>query len=84
MINPKIVSESGDAGKTVEAGDIRILSDFNHTVYLAPVSVHSCIFIKYNTIFSTIFDYAAGHSECTAVKVHAAEVWRAAGPRKVP
>ena len=84
MINPKIVSENGDAGNTVETGDIRILSDFNHTVYLAAVGIHSGIFIKHNTIFSTVFDYTAGHSECTAVKVHAAEVWRAAGARKVP
>ena len=84
MINPKIVSENGDAGKTVEAGDIRILSDFNHTVYLAAVGIHSGVFPKRNTIFSTVFYYTAGHSKCTAIKVHAAEVWSAAGSRTKP
>ena len=44
MTNPKNVSESGDAGKSIEAGDGRILSDFNHTVYLAAVGIHSGIF----------------------------------------
>ena len=68
------VSEDGDTGKTVEAGDRRILGCFHHTVYLAAVGVHGGIIYKIDTVYGAGFDYTACHGECTTVtEVYAAE-----------